>query len=301
MIHHSTIRSMALVTSLLMTAACSVDARDGKSAADLASTGGLLVAAARKIVPNVNPLMLPTVVVGASQVNSSFVTITETSQSSGTGALVVARESGDAEIVSGAEGCSGNALAAGGSCLNAYRLDCTTASEGDKTATFTVTDPDSFSVARYSVSGTCDAMPTGSAFLTQTATSNEFGVVYLGAQATASADMTVTNDGNGITGTLVSPILSSKVGDANFRYTGDCSTGVTVLAPGDTCSLSFNLDCRSPATAGTQGVTVLEYDPTSGTNVTFDLTGSCACRPTAMACTSSATCCSGTCTAGQCT
>ena len=283
-----------------MTAACSVQSEDAGRPRGLSSSNGSLVSAGLKIMPDVTPLVLPTIVGGTRQSNVSYLTITEMSGVSGTGALVVARESGDAEIVSGAEGCAGTVLTAGGSCQNAYALDCTAAAPGAKTASFTVTDPASLAVAQYDVTGTCDPVPTGTAFITQVAAFNDYGAVYLGMQAASMADFTVTNSGDGNTGALVTPIQSDKIGDAYFRFTGDCSTTVSVLAPGDNCSMAHNLDCRSPATPGPQSVKVLEFDPVSGTSVTVTLTGTCACRPTAETCSSGATCCSGVCTANQC-
>jgi hypothetical protein len=267
-----------------------------------AATGGATLAASP------SPLVLPTIVVGTSQTNPSYVTVTETSGTSATGTLTVVRTTtGDAAIVAGTAGCSGTTLAASGTCQNAYTLNCVGATSGAKSAGFTVTDPASGNTAVYTVSGQCDPTPPGAAFLTVTPTSYNFGAVFLGDQATPTPDFTIKNTGTGITGTLSSPTLTSKVGNALFRFTGDCGTSTTVLAPGAKCSVGHNLDCRSPATAGTQSVNVTETDPSSGSSATIALTGSCACRPnapstptTASDCGSNSECCSNNCSAFTC-
>jgi hypothetical protein len=92
--------------------------------------------------------------------SSNHVKIENASSGGGSGVLTVTR-TGSTEIVGGETSCAGVTLGALGSCLDDYRLDCRTetgATAGAKSATVTVTDPNSGLTTTFPIAGTCNAV-----------------------------------------------------------------------------------------------------------------------------------------------
>ncbi len=125
---------------------------------------GTLASAAGAV--GVNPWVLdlgtmPIDSIGAnSATNASLaITVQNASTASTSGVVSIAR-TGATEIVNADTSCNGTTLAALGTCLDTYRLDCRSANGatvGSKTATVTVTDVASGLVTTARVSGTCMA------------------------------------------------------------------------------------------------------------------------------------------------
>jgi hypothetical protein len=231
------------------------------------------------------------------------VTVTDTSATDSTGSLTVTRTAGGSpEIIVGSGDCTGKTLQPSGTCVNGYILDCRTASGatvGAKTATFTVTDPVSTNVANstsFTVTGNCIAATTGGGLLSVTPRTKAYGNVEL--QASLSQGFVFRNVGTTATGALTGPV---QTGATEFKAAPGC-TGVS-LAVGQTCSITYSLDCSTVtgATLGSKTGTATVTDPastsTSANTATISLSGACVCVAAGNGCNTTTDCCAGTCNA----
>jgi hypothetical protein len=231
------------------------------------------------------------------------VTVTDTSTTDSTGALTVTRTAGgSAEIIVGSGDCTGQSLQPSGTCVNGYILDCRTASGatiGAKSATFTVTDPASSNAAKstsFTVTGNCTAATTGGGTLSVTPRTWAAGNVEL--QNTALKSFLFRNTGTTATGALTGPV---QTGSAEFKASAGC-TG-TSLAVGQTCSITYTLDCSTVtgATLGAKSASATVTDPastsTTANTATISMTGACVCVATGNGCNTTSDCCTGTCSA----